>query len=166
LKFVNAIDQERVTAVRVHYVCCLNITSPLLQGTGGYDRCPRAVSCGAPYWSQPFTVTISDDAYKNDVRELADVVMPDGNWEAMPAWSPYPKWAAWKATRDQGRRGKRNVSLSTLSMETAVLHPFMATKQWSDLWDFGCVVCARAHVYEVATPLCAPEFGVPYTYGG
>ena len=158
--------------VRINFSSQPNLFSSTAVGTGGYDRCPRAISCGAPFWSQPFTVTISDSAYKNDVRELADVVMPDGNWEAMD-----PKWAAWKATRDQGMRGRRNnaslptlheaVSLSTLSMETAVLHPFMATKQWSDLWDFGCVVvCARARVYKVGTPLCASEFGVPYTYGG
>ena len=67
------------------------VRPPLHCSTGGYDDCPPAITCGAPFWSRTFYVTI-DDPWRqqgrkgnrfDDMFDLvganeADVVMPDG----------------------------------------------------------------------------------------
>ena len=118
---------------------------PIHCSTGGYDRCPKAIACGAPYWTKPFVVTVADTAYtawdedtvadydEDDHTEWADVVMPDGNI-AKQSEEVFVRSSKWKARRDSDHG---NGSIATLSMEAAFFFPFRSSRHYRELWDFG-----------------------------
>jgi hypothetical protein len=112
--------------------------APLLCSTGGYDRCPRSVQCGEPFWSKDFEVKITEGFHnitQGPYSSLAeneqyDVVMLD--WDANDFRLGDPKAGG---KRWEGIKTLPHQSRSTLTMESSVIHPKI-TEEWYSINDF------------------------------